>query len=116
MAKLYFSRIRFLRGANIYHPQKKLVKAIIEEGGISSKSTKKLPRLISWLQEEFPELGNRSHGGTLLFKKLEEGIPLYELLPHFAIFLQNCVGWQEHVDLVKYFAEEEEGLPVILFT
>lgn len=115
MAKLYFSRIRFLRGANIYHPQKKLVKAIIEEGGISSKSTKKLPRLISWLQEEFPELGNRSHGGTLLFKKLEEGIPLYELLPHFAIFLQNCVGWQEHVDLVKYFAEEEEGLPVILF-
>ena len=107
-------RIRFLRGPNIYHPRKTVIKAIIRPHGEYSKlSIGDFQFLVSYVEEKFPEINSLIDGGVKSLVRNRE--PLYALLPFLSIVLQNAVSWRENVEFAKYFSREEMGLPVVVF-
>ena len=113
---LDIAKVRFLRGPNIYHPRKKVVKAIIEPyGNFSNRTTKEFPFLVEWLKQKFPELEKFELGEKKLIMWIEHGLPLYSLLPYLAIALQNKVSWDEKVTFARFFDREEMDLPVVIF-
>lgn len=109
-------RIRFLRGPNIYHPEKKVVKVIVEPyGEYESKITTDFPYLVEWFSERFPVAKNICVGDKAFLDFLREGAPLYSILPYLALALQNMVSWGEKLEFACVIGREEMGLPVVIF-
>ncbi|NIQ05953.1 MAG: cyanophycin synthetase [Candidatus Korarchaeota archaeon] len=115
MTKLNIPHFRILHRRNIYHPNKRLIKALIHVEDDEPQFTRIPSHLISWLRDHFPELKEHSGHEQNLFKAMEEGFPLYAILPFLAITLQNRVAWQEEVHYAHYRDDGEEGFPLILF-